>query len=65
MYYGIPILKGLLVIIPTYLLRLENQNANGYLTFEILFVNIYYISNLPDNGVWKQNCQAAEHQLSA
>ena len=51
MYYGIPILKGLLVIIPTYLLRLENQNANGYLTFEILFVNIYYISNLPDNGV--------------
>ena len=43
MYYGIPILKGLLVIIFTYLLRLDNQNLNGYLTFEILFLNMYLL----------------------
>jgi hypothetical protein len=43
MYYGIPILKGLLVIIFTYLLRLDNQNSNGYLTFEILFLNMYLL----------------------
>ena len=36
-------LKGLLVIpTTTYLLRLDNQNSDGYLTFEILFVNIYH-----------------------